>query len=228
LLAEVARRRLRDADSLIRLHEILLFMRAHPQGPQLLRQTDALLRGFGRRVDEARAASLDLTPLTRPEVSGIARTEFSLLMSYETVRWLARAHPARTEIDWDGFEDRAQLGVVLPLLLPLYEEDAYVDAHAPFLEWIRTAKRRGETDLGFLVRGFERLPLSEKQRAAHSKPGAGPSAPGAENRLPAPGGRPQDPAMPESALPMPPSATSPAAGRQRQPCLRGGPAPSRS
>ena len=50
LLAQISRRRLRDAESLVRLHEILLFMRAYPQGAQLLRQTEMLLKNFGRRA----------------------------------------------------------------------------------------------------------------------------------------------------------------------------------
>lgn len=170
LLAEAARRRFTEPDALLRLHELLLFMRAHPQGPQLLRQTDALLRDFGRRVDEADAAGTDLTSLIEPETSGVARTQFSLQMSYETVRWLARAHASRAEVDWEDYDERGHVYLVWPLLFPLYEEDAYVDTHAPFVEWLRASKRRGETDLGRLVRAFERLPLSDRERAALFNP----------------------------------------------------------
>ncbi|HEX5706675.1 MAG TPA: hypothetical protein VFX96_05235 [Pyrinomonadaceae bacterium] len=166
LLHRVARRRLSDASSIIRFHEILLFMRAYPQGPQLLRETDRLLKNFSRRVREADERGRDLSPLAEPEVSGIAGTEFSAQFSYEVTRRLARAHPSRVEIDWDGYDERAQLYVVLPKLLPLYEEDAYVDTHAPFLEWLRAAKRRGESDLQWLVRAFDRLELSDAERAA--------------------------------------------------------------
>ena len=165
LLAQIARRRFGDADSLTRLHEILLFMRAYPQGARLLRQTESILKTFGRRVAEARDLGADLSPLAEPEVSGIAGTEFSAIFSYDVVRWLAGAHPSRVEIDWEDYEDRAHLNVVWPRLLPLFEEDAYVDTRAPFLKWLRAARRRGESDLQWLMRGFDRLPVSERERA---------------------------------------------------------------
>ncbi len=166
LLGRLARARFQDAKSLVRVHEALLFMRAYPQGRQLLRQTEKLLRSFGRFVDGASEAGVDLGPLAAPEVSGLARTEFSVLLGYETVRWLARAHPSRAEINWDDYEETAHLFAVLPRLLPLFEEDSYVDTHTPFRAWLRAAKRRGETDLGWLVRNFERLPLDDRQRPA--------------------------------------------------------------
>ncbi|HYN84882.1 MAG TPA: hypothetical protein VER32_06500 [Pyrinomonadaceae bacterium] len=166
LLRELTRRRLRDAPSLMRLHEALIFMRAYPQGPALLRATETLLKTFSRRVREAEARGADLSALGEPEVSGVAGTEFSAQFSYDVTRRLARAHPSRVDIDWDGYDERAQLAVVWPKLLPLYEEDAYVDTRAPFLEWVRAAKRRGETDLGWLMRAFDRLDLTDEARAA--------------------------------------------------------------
>lgn len=164
-LRDLAGRRLRDAPSLIRLHEALLFMRAYPQGPALLRDTEALLKTFSRRVREAEERGADLSALADPEVSGVAGTEFSAQFSYDTTRRLARAHPSRADIDWDGYDERAQLYVVWPKLLPFYEEDAYVDTRAPFLEWVRAARRRGETDLLWLMRAFDRLDMTNEERA---------------------------------------------------------------
>ena len=54
VLAQVARRDFRDAASLIRFHEILLFLRAYPQSRALLVQTEKILSSFKRRVLPAR------------------------------------------------------------------------------------------------------------------------------------------------------------------------------
>src|SRR5215813_10989733 len=63
-----------DSDYLIRLHEALLFLRAYPPGAKVLKQTEAILRSFDRRVQQLREADTDLSLLDDPEVSGIAGT----------------------------------------------------------------------------------------------------------------------------------------------------------
>lgn len=141
-------------------------MRAYPQGKALLRQTEKLLKSFGRFVDESREAGVDLSPLNAPEVSGVARTTVTILLGWESVRWLASAHAAHTEIDWEDYEDIAHLFAVWPRFLPLFDEETYVDTHTPFLKWLRAAKRKGESDLQWLVRQFESLPVQAKERAA--------------------------------------------------------------
>ncbi|HVF56538.1 MAG TPA: hypothetical protein VM934_10335 [Pyrinomonadaceae bacterium] len=165
LLKQVARRRFADAESLIRFHEILLYMCAYPQSAALLAETEKILKAFSRRVERLRADGADVTPFENPEVSGIAGTSFDAMYGYDLVRWLARAHSSRVRVVWDGYEERAHLNVVWPRFLPLFEEDAYVDAKAPFLEWLRAAKRRGESDLAWLVRQFEQLPVGEREKA---------------------------------------------------------------
>jgi len=76
-------------------------------------------------------------------------------------RWLARAHPDEIEIDWDRHVRQARLGSALPRFLPLLEEDALVEAHPPYAEWIEAA--RG--GLGWLVRQLERSGLGYEQQA---------------------------------------------------------------
>jgi hypothetical protein len=164
-LRRVARRRFRDADSLIRFHEILLFMRAYPQGVAALRETERLLRSFGGRVALLSASGAETWQLEAAEVSGIAGTGLYAVFGYDIVRWLAGAHPRRVQVAWDDAEDHAHLTALLPRFLPLFEEDAYVDAHVPFREWLRAARRGGESELGWIVRQFDSLPLSERERA---------------------------------------------------------------
>lgn len=165
VLRQLARRRFRDADSLVRFHESLLFTRAYPQGVTLLRETERLLKNFGARVARLAESGAETWPLESPEVSGVAGTGFDAVFGYDIVRWLARAHPRRVRLAWDEDENHSHLVALLPRFLPLFEEDAYVDAHVPFREWLRAARRRGESELQWLVRQFDSLPLSERERA---------------------------------------------------------------
>jgi hypothetical protein len=170
VLKQTARRKFTDAESLIRFHELTLYLRAYPQSASLLTETEKILNTFAARVERLRAAGADLTPFEQTDVSGIAGTGFSAVFGYDITRWLAHAHPSRVSLLWDDYEDHAHLNVVWPRFLPLFEEDAYVDAHAPFLVWLRAACRKGESDLAWLIRRFERLPIEDRARAELFEP----------------------------------------------------------
>ena len=77
-----------DAESLIRLHETLLFLRAYPPSVRVLNQVEKILKSFGQRVSHLRELAADLTPLDEVEVSGIAGTSVTSNFSYAIVRWL--------------------------------------------------------------------------------------------------------------------------------------------
>jgi hypothetical protein len=171
VLRQTARRRFTDAESLIRFHEILLYLRAYPQSASLLSATEKILNSFAARVERLSAAGdVDLTPFEQPDVSGIAGTNFSAIFGYDITRWLASVHPSRVSLVWDDYEDHAHLNIVWPRFLPFFEEDAYVDAHVPFLEWLRAAKGKRESDLVWLIRAFERLPIEDRARAELFEP----------------------------------------------------------
>jgi hypothetical protein len=166
VLAQLGRRRFESAADLIRFHETLLFLRAHPQSPALLRQTEKLLSGFKRRVDELRAAvAEDFAELTQPGVSGVAGATLLALFSYDLLRRLASALPGQFSIEWEGYKESGQLAAVLPRFLPLLEENAYVETYFPFREWLRAARPAGEDELTWLLRRFERLDVSDRERA---------------------------------------------------------------
>jgi hypothetical protein len=165
LLDQFRRLHFKDAAQLIRFHEILLFMRAYPQSPALLKQTEGLLASFKRRVDKMREEGADLTPFTDPEVSGITGTSFSTTYGYDICRHLAHHHPSQVEIDWDGYDQQERFALVMSRFLPLLEEDSYVETYYPYLEWLHVAKGDKETDLVWLLRCFERLQVSEKEKA---------------------------------------------------------------
>ncbi len=171
VLSTLARRRFPDAASLIRCHESLLFICAYPPSAPLRRQTEKLLASCQARVAELRAAgAADFETFSDSDVSGIAGTEFTAAFSYDITRWLAAAHPRQVTLVWERFEQLARLTATFARFLPLFAESAYVDAHVPFQAWLRAAKRKGETELAWLLRQFEGLPLPGQERAEIFEP----------------------------------------------------------
>lgn len=165
LLAAAARARFKDAASLIRFHETLLFLRAYPRSPRIARLTDAILFPFSGRIAELRAAGGDLSPFEDSEVSGIAGTAFSAVFSYEVARRLSERHGRDLRIDWDADENPEPLGAVASRFVPLLEEDWPVEAHVPFHSWIGAAVPRGRTDLGWLLERIGALPIEPREQA---------------------------------------------------------------
>ena len=164
LLRRLSTQKFNDAGLLIRYHEILLFIMAYPQNASVRGLAESELNRFGKRVDALRDAGVDLSPLETPDVSGIAGTVVSDTFTYPIVRWLVREQPRRVKLDWEWFEDENRLAETWPRFMPLLEEDAYVEANVPYVDWLRNAKGR-EKDLVWLVNRFESLTLSQRERA---------------------------------------------------------------
>ncbi|MBA3513965.1 MAG: hypothetical protein H0T77_06290 [Pyrinomonadaceae bacterium] len=163
-LSRVARQKFNNAESLIRFHEILLFIRAYPQTAKILHQAEKTLASFGDRVKLLRDTDADLSPLDNPEMSGIAGTSVTDTFTYNIVRWLWKLHPAQIAFAWDWFEDENRLAATWPRFMPLLEEDAFVEANVPYVEWLRAAKGRGIRELAWLLQRFEALPLTDKEK----------------------------------------------------------------
>jgi len=130
-MRRLAKSKITDAQSLIRFHETLLFLRAYPPSPRILNQVEKILKTFEQRVSQLQAADVDLSPLDDPEVSGIAGTTVTSNFSYEIVCWLVTKHSREIEIDWDWFEEEDRFGATMRRFLPLMEEDAMVEATVP-------------------------------------------------------------------------------------------------
>jgi len=159
-----AKSRINDAGSLIRLHEALLFVRAYPTNASALREVESILETFAKRISQLRDKDLDLSSLDDPEVSGIAGTTVTSNFSYAIVRWLVAKYPKQISIDWDWFEDEDRFGATMPRFLPLLDEEAMVEAHVPYHDWLRAAKGR-KNEVGWLIRQFESLRVPEKLKA---------------------------------------------------------------
>jgi hypothetical protein len=156
--------RLTDAESIIRFHETLLFLRAYPPTARVLDQVEDILKAFAQRISQLRAAGEDLAPLDEVEVSGIAGTSVTSNFSYEIIRWLVAKYPRQVSIDWDWFEEEDRFGATMPRFLPLLEEDAMVEAHVPYRDWLSAAKGR-RNELVWIIERFESLKVSHKGKA---------------------------------------------------------------
>ena len=164
LLRRLSRQKFRDTDSLIRYHELLLFVRAYPHSADVMHAAEKELRDFAKRVEFLREQDVDVSPLEHPQVSGIAGTPVTDTFSFYIVRWLMQRHPAQTSIYWDWFEDENRLATTWPRFIPLLAEDAFVEANVPYREWLRVARGR-QSELAWLIDRFDELPLSDDAKA---------------------------------------------------------------
>jgi hypothetical protein len=147
------------------LHEVLLFLRAFPQSPTVIRKTESLLRSFWKRVEQLRKAGADMEEFDTFEDSGIAGTQMSDTLSFDVMRWLVRRMPGRVEVDWENYEEERAMGSTWPRFMPLLDEDAYVEANIPWLRWLRTAQGNRNASPEWLVKRFEGLPVSDREKA---------------------------------------------------------------
>jgi len=197
LLTALNKQRFPDAKSLIRFHETLMFLRAFPQNPSVVRGTESLLNTFWKRVEALRQSGADTDEFDPLEVSGIAGTQMSDTLSFDVARWLVRRLPGKVEIAWDEWDEGRAMGAVLPRFLPLLEDDALVEADTPWRRWVEAACPQGlkpsrnvsfngtaeavpfhqnrpggaaksrapSNQAEWLIRQFEALPVSDRERA---------------------------------------------------------------
>jgi len=165
LLRAVDRARVRDARSLIRLHETLLFLRAFPQGPKVVRKTEKLLKSFWERVSDLHQRGVDLSSWDTFEFSGMAGTTMEDTLSFDIAPWLIGRMPNKVEIAWDNYEPGRELGATWPRFMPLLEDDAHVEADTPWRQWLEAAQGKKGDSLDWLIEQFEKLAISEHDKA---------------------------------------------------------------
>ncbi|MGA8540246.1 MAG: hypothetical protein WB566_12160, partial [Terriglobales bacterium] len=170
LLQHLNAARFPDTSSLIRFHETLLFLRAFPQAPDVIRLTERTLNTFHRKVEELRKAGADMDAFDSFEFSGIAGTQMEDTLSFDVAHWLLKRLPGHVEIAWangknDNYEPGRELGNIGPRFIPLLEDDAYVEADTPWRRWLEAAGGRKNANPAWLIERFERLPLPSQQKA---------------------------------------------------------------
>jgi hypothetical protein len=164
LLSTLGKRKFPDTASLIRFHEALLFLRAFPHGPEVVRQSERLLRDFSRRVEQLEKAGADMDDFDPLEVSGIAGTVMQDTLSFDVMRWLVE-RILDVEIVWDDYAEERAMAAVWPRLMPLLEEDGDIEPNVPWQQWLQTAAGNKNRNLQWLVRQFARLPVSDVEKA---------------------------------------------------------------
>ena len=174
LLRSLAGSTFPDSSSLIRFHESLLFLRAFPQSPAVLRAAERILNHFHKKVEALRKAGAAMDDFDPLEVSGVAGTSMEDTLSFDVARWLMQRMPGNVEIAWENYEPGRELGNTGPRFMPLLEDDAYVEADTPWRRWLETASTIGRKSRGgksksatpaWLIRQFEKLDLPAHQKA---------------------------------------------------------------
>jgi hypothetical protein len=157
LLTALDRLRLSGSGQILRLHEILCFLRAYPDNKKILEQVVAMLDRFDRRSDLRRHRQA----LTN---SGLAGTSIHYAFFYPMADWLARHWPEYLHIDWPAFDNVHRLEAWIRLLALVSEEPAVDEIDAGPRDWIERFRRPIETDATFLIRRISRLAMSSRAR----------------------------------------------------------------
>jgi hypothetical protein len=163
LLDQLSTEDFKDAQSLLRFHEALLFLRAFPQALSLVPKIESLLNTFHERMERIRQLGADMSACDDFDTSGIAGTTMQDALNFEAARWLVRRIPRNVEIAWDDYDEERAMGATWPRFIPLLREDSDVEATIPWRRWLDAARGR-ERDLGWLIRRFEQLPGNERER----------------------------------------------------------------
>jgi hypothetical protein len=164
LLKRLDARRFPDSSSLIRFHEALLFLRAFPQGPSVVRVTERILNSFHRKVEVLRESGADMDDFDTFEVSGIAGTQMEDALSFDVASWLIKRMRNRVDIAWENYEPGRELGTIGPRFIPLLQDDAYVEADTPWRRWLEAAASK-KCVPEWLISRFEQLLLTAPQKA---------------------------------------------------------------
>ena len=159
LLRRIERRRLQSAPSVVRLHEILCFLRAYPDDAAVLAQVERMLAGFARRADLKRFRN-------QLADTGIAGTAIHYRLFWPMARWVARHWPERMALDWRENGRAEQILDVLPLVMPYSELAGFEELDLAPRDWLERLRGPRETDATFLVRRIEATPGDDFQREA--------------------------------------------------------------
>lgn len=134
LLDKLKNARMRDDADLIRLHEVVLFLRAYPQSAEVMRLADEILFSFAKRLPADHDAFGD------PDISGIAGTVVSTNFSHEFARSLVARHGHAVTIDWENFEHPERLAPALRKLIPESRDDWAVEAYPDWRAWFENGR----------------------------------------------------------------------------------------
>ncbi|MDH4189743.1 MAG: hypothetical protein OEW21_06020 [Betaproteobacteria bacterium] len=157
LLESLERVLLPSAAAVVRLHEVLCFLRAYPDDAALLTLVERMLAGFHRRADlrRQRAALAD---------TGIAGTLIHYRFFWPTAQWLASRWPDRLKLDRSDPEPVERIRAALGLLVTPGEATWLKESRIPTYAALDRLRAAGETDALFLVRQVQAMPGNSMTR----------------------------------------------------------------
>ena len=155
-----------DVASLVRAHDAVLFLRAFPHSPGVAKLADTLLAAFEPQVSRLLETTSDAEVFDDEAVSGIAGTTVTNTLTFDLARQLALRHGMQLAAEWNVDQHYRQIGLTLPSVLPLLEDDSFVEADTPYLEWITAASKRSQSGLAWLLENFARLDAAPITRTA--------------------------------------------------------------
>ncbi|MEQ1883999.1 MAG: hypothetical protein ABL967_02990 [Bryobacteraceae bacterium] len=133
-----------DPEQLIHFHETVLYLRAYPQSPDVLRLADEILFAFSERVQDK-----EKEPFEYPEISGIAGTGLTTNYSHPFAQSLAVRHGSKVNIDWNQFKHAHRLASIIAKKNPAAREDWAIAPHPDWRAWYE--KSGGQLD--WLIEG---------------------------------------------------------------------------
>jgi hypothetical protein len=166
LLRALGRARFEDAGSLIRFHEALLFLCAYPPDAAVLREAEPRLAAISAKVKRLDAAGVDLSPFLQGDAAGIAGVPLTMSFGHDTTAWLAASRPRLRDSDLDAWDGGDRLIAALLPSLPLFAEEALVDANVAWRSWLDRARPKGTRELPWLLERFAALPVPPLVRSA--------------------------------------------------------------
>lgn len=145
--------------AVIRLHEVLRFLRAYPDDARVLARVERMLGNFHRRADLRRHRA-------RLADTGIAGTATHYRFFWSTAHWLARRWPERLRLDRSDTEPSGRIRTALPLLVTPAESAWLRGSGIAVFAALDRLRAPGETDAVFLVRRVEAMPGDSATREA--------------------------------------------------------------
>jgi hypothetical protein len=159
LLARLAGAPIKTAATLIRLHELLCFVRAYPDDAAVQGAAEQALQDFASRVRRLTSGAL-----ARLHDSGIAETDLDYPFGLPMTRWLATRFPGDVTIAWPKFEGGERLEEALSLLVTPTESEAFTEGGLGWRRWLRLAGAERRSDLEVLLRLFGAASMSQDAR----------------------------------------------------------------
>jgi len=158
LLRRLDRQRLKDATAVQHLHELLCFLRAHPDDAAVAVQVERMLARFAQRAD---------LRMHRDELAatGIAGTTHWFPYFWPTARWLAERWPALLQFDRSDKEAGDNLLKALPLLATPLEAGAIRERKLDGFAAIDRLRGK-QADAAFVLSRVAALPASDAVREA--------------------------------------------------------------